>query len=435
MYLQKLKCPKCGRILGGKATTKKSGNTYYYYSCHDCKVHLKESEVDKFFSQFIDELVEYDSVVNQFFLPMISQKFDEPKLELEKDMNNQKNKLERIRKAYIDGVFDLKEYNEERNIVEKAISELQSELDSSNAIEELRYTPRDILLKRDIDFINKMKLGSEYTQRTKMWNNYTREEQADLIMRYVDEMRNRCIKSYNKFYGTVTELKKKQKDRNENLNVKDMGRYKEFKRQREQNLAELEDTNKKTESLNIKSDEICKIVENLKPATFNKNNKIISNDDIEKIQNYTKEVKGVTKSVKKVSNINNLVDNIEKNYNKVVEENALLKTRLEKAENKVAELEEDISWKDKLINKLQDEKQKFEDLYYKFSGFWQSIIKQFQGMIGYYEDKNYKNVAKDLYEHDVIDMKEYEIILDRDKPIEITDELQSSIKNRNDRVK
>ena len=29
LYLQKLKCPKCNRILGGKATTKKNGNTYF----------------------------------------------------------------------------------------------------------------------------------------------------------------------------------------------------------------------------------------------------------------------------------------------------------------------------------------------------------------------------------------------------------------------
>lgn len=28
LYLQKLKCPKCGRILGGKATTKKNGKSY-----------------------------------------------------------------------------------------------------------------------------------------------------------------------------------------------------------------------------------------------------------------------------------------------------------------------------------------------------------------------------------------------------------------------
>ena len=255
------------------------------------------------------------------------------------------------------------------------------------------------------------------------------------LTRIQDEMKNRCIKSYNKFYGTVTELKKKQKGRNEDVNVKDMARYKDFKKQKEQKLAELENTNKKTEALNINANEISNILENLKPTTFNKNNRIISNDDIEKIIDYTNEVKEVTKSIKKVSNINNLVDNIEKNYNNVIEENGSLKTKLKNAESKITELEEDLSWKDKLIDKLQAEKQKFENLYYKFSGFWHSIIKRFQGMIGYYEDKNYKNVAKDLYEHDVIDMKKYEIMFDRDKPIEITDELQSTIKNRNDKVK
>ena len=39
-------------------------------------------------------------------------------------MNNQKNRLERIKKAYIDGVFEIEEYNKERQIVEKAITEL-----------------------------------------------------------------------------------------------------------------------------------------------------------------------------------------------------------------------------------------------------------------------------------------------------------------------
>ena len=113
LYLQKLKCPKCNRILGGKATTKKNGKTYFYYYCNDCKVQFKENVINEYFEQFIDELTEYDSVVNQFFLPMIKQKFDEPKEQLEKEIINQKNKLERIKKAYINGVFELKEYNEE----------------------------------------------------------------------------------------------------------------------------------------------------------------------------------------------------------------------------------------------------------------------------------------------------------------------------------
>ena len=188
LYLQKLKCPKCNRILGGKATTKKNGKTYFYYYCNDCKVQFKENLINEYFEQFIDELTEYDSVVNQFFLPMIKQKFDEPKEQLEKEINNQKNKLERIKKAYINGVFEMNEYNEEKKIVENAIEELESKLDTTDCVEELKFTPRDILLKRDIDFINKIKLSKEYQERTKTWKDYTREEQADLIMRYVEDI-------------------------------------------------------------------------------------------------------------------------------------------------------------------------------------------------------------------------------------------------------
>ena len=188
LYLQKLKCPKCSRILGGKATTKKNGNAYFYYYCNDCKIEFKEKVINDYFSQFIDELTEYDSVVNQFFLPMIKQKFDEPKEQLEKEINEQKSKLERIKKAYINGVFELKEYNDEKKIVEKAISELESKLDTTDCVEELRFTPKDILLKRDIDFINKIKLDKEYQERTKTWKDYTRQEQAELIMKYVDDI-------------------------------------------------------------------------------------------------------------------------------------------------------------------------------------------------------------------------------------------------------
>ncbi|MFR3183352.1 MAG: recombinase family protein [Clostridia bacterium] len=188
LYLQKLKCPKCGRILGGKATTKKNGKVYYYYYCNDCRIQFKENIITEYFNQFISELVEYDSVVNQFFLPMIKQKFDEPREQLEKEINNQKNKLERIKKAYVNGVFELQEYNEERKIVERAISELENKLDSTDCAEELRFTPKDILLKRDIDFINKIKLDKEYQERTKTWKDYTRQEQAELIMKYVDDI-------------------------------------------------------------------------------------------------------------------------------------------------------------------------------------------------------------------------------------------------------
>ena len=196
LFLQKLRCPKCNRILGGKATQKKNGNIYYYYYCHDCKINFKESLVEEYFNDFVNELVEYDSVVNQFFLPMIKQKFDEPQEELKKDINKQKDKLERIKRAYINGVFSLEEYNDERKLVESALEKLQNELDEATSCETLNFTPQDILLKRDIDYINKVKLEKEYKERTKTWKDYTREEKSELIMKYVEDIKLGILNNY-----------------------------------------------------------------------------------------------------------------------------------------------------------------------------------------------------------------------------------------------
>ena len=196
LFLQKLRCPKCNRILGGKATQKKNGNIYYYYYCHDCKINFKESLVEEYFNDFVNELVEYDSVVNQFFLPMIKQKFDEPQEELKKDINKQKDKLERIKRAYINGVFSLEEYNDERKLVESSLEKLQNELDEATSCETLNFTPQDILLKRDIDYINKVKLEKEYKERTKTWKDYTREEKSELIMKYVDDIKLGILNNY-----------------------------------------------------------------------------------------------------------------------------------------------------------------------------------------------------------------------------------------------
>jgi len=196
MFLQKLKCPKCKRILGGKATTKKNGNSYYYYYCNDCKLTIKEKIIEDFINNFIDEIVQYDSVVNQFFLPMIKQKVDNPKGEITKELKKYNDKLKRAKEAYINGIFTLNEYNEERKKLEDTITELQDKLNETEVCEELKFTPEDILIKRDIDFINSIKYPEKYKEYNKSWSEYSREEKANLIMSYIDEIT--LVEGFNK---------------------------------------------------------------------------------------------------------------------------------------------------------------------------------------------------------------------------------------------
>ena len=194
LFLQKLKCPKCGRILGGKATTKKNGNSYFYYYCNDCKLTIKETAIEEYISQFIDDIVEYDSVVNQFFLPMIKQKIENPKEEIEAELKKEKDKFKRIREAYVNEVFTLEEYDVERKKVENTIANLEEKLSESEICDELKFTPEDILIKRDIDYINSIKYPEKFKEYNKRWKDFTREEKADLIMNYVEEI---TLKQFN----------------------------------------------------------------------------------------------------------------------------------------------------------------------------------------------------------------------------------------------
>ena len=98
-----------------------------------------------------------------------------------------------------------------------------------------------------------------------------------------DSMRNCCIKSYNKFYGRTAELKHKQKGRNIDVNVKDMKNYKEFKKQYAKNRKKFDKTTENMMVIDNSSKEIKTMLDGLKPAKLNKNNKVISNEDIDKL--------------------------------------------------------------------------------------------------------------------------------------------------------
>ena len=74
LFLQKLKCPHCNRILAGKATRKKNGSIYYYYYCHDCKINIKETDIEKEFDNFIEDIQE---IVPDFYIANATIHFDE----------------------------------------------------------------------------------------------------------------------------------------------------------------------------------------------------------------------------------------------------------------------------------------------------------------------------------------------------------------------
>ena len=219
IFLQKLKCPKCGRILAGGASHKiKADKWYFYYRCEDCKNNIKEEVIEKSVKTLLADILEYDNVVNEFFLPVLKSKLNNPKELLEKELKTLKNKKDRIRKAYIDSVFTEEEYQNESKIIDSQIEFVNSKLLENSQAEQLNFTTDDILLKRDMDFINKVKLPISYYAFNDNWDLLDRDTKSDIVMRYIDdielEIKNNKyeIKQINfrsSFYNDFEELYKK----------------------------------------------------------------------------------------------------------------------------------------------------------------------------------------------------------------------------------
>ena len=189
IFLQKLKCPKCGRILAGGASHKiKADKWYYYYRCEKCRGNIREHEIEDSIKELLSDIFEYDSVVNEFFLPVLQNKIHNPKEDFEKEITNLNNKKIRIRKAYIDELFTEEEYKEETNIIESKIKDLQKKIIENEQVSKLNLSVDDILVKRDMDFINSIKLPILYNAFVDSWDGLNREEKAEIVMKYIDDI-------------------------------------------------------------------------------------------------------------------------------------------------------------------------------------------------------------------------------------------------------
>ena len=248
-----------------------------------------------------------------------------------------------------------------------------------------------------------------------------------------DQMRNACIKSYNKFYDVDSRLKTKQKGRNQDINVKEMDNYREMKKKLEQEKQKLDKANKQTKALDNKSKNIIGLLNSLKPMPFSKNNSQISNENIENIKNYIKDVTDVTKTVRNVNDLNLSIKKFEHASFEIEKENKSLKYQIELKDKDIKELKGDLSAKEKIIAKLQEEKESLKAQLQKFKGFWHNLMSHFHKKITYDNDQNYKIVSDDLYKNGIFDDNDNEIANNIYKKVTIPDENKNNnLKKKND---
>ena len=188
-----------------------------------------------------------------------------------------------------------------------------------------------------------------------------------------------------------------------------MGNYREIKKQLKQKEQKLEKANNQTKILDNSSNDIKEILNNLKPTKLNKNNMVISNEEVQKIKNYTEDVKDITQTVRNVNDLNMAIKDFEHSSFEIEKENCSLKYEIELKDNEIGNLKKELSTKEKIIGKLQTEKEKLKQELQKFKNFWHNIMSHFHKRICYDKDNNYKIVSDGLYKNGIFDNNDNEI--------------------------
>ena len=215
IFLQKLKCPKCGRILAGSASHKiKADKWYFYYRCENCKNNIKETDIEESIKHILSDILEYDNVVNEFFLPMLKNKLDNNKPDYEKDIKNLEKKKDKVKEAFLNDLFTIEEVKTKTEIIDKQINDMKNRILENETAEQLDFTVDDILLKIDMDFINKVKYPISYYAFNDCWDLLDREIKADIVMRFIDNIEleskgNRYLVKQVDFRSTMYEDFKK----------------------------------------------------------------------------------------------------------------------------------------------------------------------------------------------------------------------------------
>lgn len=221
-FFQKVKCPHCGSIMKCKGSGGKK-KKYMYYNCEKCHENIREDYVEQKCLELILELVRFDNEYKKYFLPLFADKENVVKEDtIDKDIENLEKQKQRIKKAYMSGVVELKDFEEDLKIINEKLEILNAKKEEKIKLGKIKeFSLEKILVNRDTE-----KLLFSETKDNEFnifeWNIKTKEEKQEFISRYIESIT--FIKDKKEKYGIkVVDLKMKSLYIEKLNNLKDIG--------------------------------------------------------------------------------------------------------------------------------------------------------------------------------------------------------------------
>ncbi len=197
IFMQKVRCPKCNKIMGGRSSTSKNKTKHSYYKCASCNTRINEVKLEKSLMKFLNDMLDFFLIVDNSFKPTLNKDTENDIKKYKKIASDLKEKSTRIKESFISGEIDPSVLSTELNEIEKELDFAKRKIAELEKLKEQTEYKQDIETIFNIKEIEKLKQKSDYTKTNNLWQKLNKEQKQYLINKYIEEIEVDIDKDYN----------------------------------------------------------------------------------------------------------------------------------------------------------------------------------------------------------------------------------------------
>ena len=187
IFMQKLICQKCGRLMTCKGTGGKK-KKYMYYYCTDCKIYLREDLIEEQIMPMIMDLIEYDMTVKKYFFPVLADKKEKNTEKLDKEINALRNQKSRIKEAYLKEIVDVEEFSKEYKEIDEKLELLEQKQIETIDLNKQSFSPQHLMADRDVEKEKLIRSNKFYDMLMAEWKSKTKEDKQEFISKFLESI-------------------------------------------------------------------------------------------------------------------------------------------------------------------------------------------------------------------------------------------------------
>ena len=110
--------------------------TYLFFNeCNKCKTYVREYKIVELLIDEITDIIEYGSIVKKHFAPLLKKKLENTNELLSKELFILKDKIIRLKDAYLNEIINLSEYKEDKTYLENRIIDVEKKIKEEQELE------------------------------------------------------------------------------------------------------------------------------------------------------------------------------------------------------------------------------------------------------------------------------------------------------------